>query len=199
MSRLLFVSGSQRRDSFNTRLLEWLARRVDGRYEVDLLEPRQVALPLFDQDLETDADVADRVAQVHARFERCAGFVVASPEYNGQPTPYLKNVIDWVSRLAHIDRRYTNPFHARPLLLCSASTGWSGGAVGLAHARALFGYVGSIVVGDAICVPYADRAWTDDGYDFDPCFDMQADAALDSLIRVASVSAGERIETAVCA
>lgn len=185
MTTLLFVSGSQRRESFNSRLLQHLAQRLDGRCEIDLLQAAQVDLPLFDQDIEGSPEVMGRVASLHQRFKACHGIVVSSPEYNGQPTPYLKNLVDWVSRLAHVDTVFDNPFLDRPLLLCSASTGWSGGAVGLTHARALFGYVGCVVMGEAICVPYVEQAWTGDRYDFDLFFDDQIRSTTDRFLQLA--------------
>jgi hypothetical protein len=45
-------------------------------------------------------------------------------------------IVAWVSRLAHVDGRFDNPFCDHPLLLCSASTGRSGGAIAMPHARA---------------------------------------------------------------
>jgi NAD(P)H-dependent FMN reductase len=79
--------------------------------------------------------------------------IVACPEYNGLITPYLKNTIDWVSRLQYIDESCSNAFIDKPVLLVSASTGWSGGAVGLPSARTLFGYIGCHVLGGAISIP----------------------------------------------
>lgn len=194
MSALLLLSGSRRRESYNGRLLRWLAGPLASRGDIDLVEAQQVDLPLFDQDLETDASVVRRVAALHARFARCDGIVVACPEYNGQPTPYLKNTIDWVSRLPHIDPAFENPFVDRPVLLCSASTGWSGGALALPHLRALFGYIGCVVIGDAICLPHADRLWTRDGYEFDPFFEAQTHEAVGRLLRLAGAFAATRNE-----
>lgn len=185
MTTLLLVSGSQRRHSYNARLLRDLAQRLSSRCRPDLLQPTEVGLPLFDQDLENDATVIDRVAALHRRFDDCDGLVVASPEYNGQLPPYLKNLVDWVSRLAYIDPRFDNPFRDRPVLLCSASTGWSGGAVAIPHARALFGHVGAHAIGDTVCIPHADQAWAGDGYAFDPFFDAQVDAAVARIVQQA--------------
>ena len=185
MTRLLLVSGSQRRESLNARLLRHLAEPLEGRCDIELLEPQDVDLPLFNQDLEADPAVMRRVHSVHQRFQRCHGLIVASPEYNGQLTPYLKNLIDWVSRLAYIDTRFVNPFIDRPVLLCSASSGWSGGALAIPQARSLFGYVGCLVIGDTVCVPNAGQAWTDAGYMFDPFFDEQIQIATERVLRLA--------------
>jgi NAD(P)H-dependent FMN reductase len=192
MTTLLLVSGSQRRESLNARLLSDLADRLAVRCTVDSLEPAEVGLPLFDQDLERDSAVVGRVAALHRRFSGSDGIIVASPEYNGQLPPYLKNLIDWVSRLAYVDGRFCSPFRDRPVLLCSASTGWSGGAVAIPHARALFGYVGCLVIGDTVCIPHADQAWNGDGYAFDPLFDSQVDAAIEQVLQLAAAFAQTR-------
>jgi NAD(P)H-dependent FMN reductase len=184
--RLLLIPGSQRTESFNARLLGDFALRLEGLCEVDLLWPGQVDLPLFNQDLETAPELVARVAALHRRIACSHGLIVASPEYNGQLTPYLKNLIDWVSRLAYIDAGCGNAFVDRPTLLCSASTGGSGGALAITHARALFGYVGCLVIGDTVCIPHAGRAWTGDGYAFGPDVDEQIAAALQRVLRLAS-------------
>jgi chromate reductase len=183
MTRLLLISGSLRRDSLNSRLLQHLRPRLAGHATVDLLEPQQVQLPLFDQDREHDADLLAPLSALHARIAASDGVIVASPEYNGQPSAYLKNLVDWVSRMGCIDGHSASPFCDRPLLLCSASTGWSGGAVAMPHARALFAYVGALVIGDAVSIPYADQAWDPDlGFAFDPYYETRLDAATQRLL-----------------
>lgn len=183
MTRLLLLSGSLRRDSLNTRLLQHLHPRLARHCTIDLLEPRQVQLPLFDQDHEHDADLFAHVSALHARIAASDGVLVASPEYNGQPPAYLKNLVDWVSRLGYIDGHSASPFCDRPVLLCSASTGWSGGAVAMPHARALFGYVGALVIGDTVPIPHADQAWQDDtGFAFHPHYEERLDAATQRLV-----------------
>jgi len=185
MIPVLFVTGSRRRESFNSRLLAYLMEILAGRCTPDVLDPAQVDLPLFDQDLEADASAIAKAAAIHRRFASCQALVVATPEYNGQPTAYLKNLVDWVSRLSHVDSRFGNPFRNKALLLCSASTGWSGGSIAMPHARALFAYVGCLVMPDSVNVPYADQAWTGSGFAFDPDFDAQAYAGAERFLRLA--------------
>lgn len=153
MKKILFLSGSQRRDSYNQRLLKNLAKRLEHILSVDTVEQGQINLPLFDQDLENDPVLRLQVKNLHSRISACDAMIVACPEYNGLITPYLKNTIDWVSRLQYIDESCSNAFIDKPVLLVSASTGWSGGAVGLPSARTLFGYIGCHVLGGAISIP----------------------------------------------
>jgi NAD(P)H-dependent FMN reductase len=183
MSTLLLISGSQRRESWNARLLDHLAFSLQWQCAVDLLETRSMGLPLFDQDLEADADVLATLTALHQRFSQCSGIIVACPEYNGQATPLLKNTIDWVSRLAHIDARFGNPFLNKPVLLCSASTGWSGGALVIQNLRNLFGYLGAVVIGPSIGIARAPDQWTADGFQFDGTTESQVEAALSTLLQ----------------
>jgi chromate reductase, NAD(P)H dehydrogenase (quinone) len=171
--QLLLLSGSQRQASFNVRLLNHIAQHLETSCSFLTAEPFAEHLPLFNQDLENRPEVRAQVAELHAVFMACDGIVVASPEYNGQLTPYLKNIIDWVSRLAYIDPSFQNPFVDKPVLLCAASTGSSGGATGIPSARALFGYVGGLVFGETLCVPLAHEAWTEAGYFFNDDFESR--------------------------
>jgi chromate reductase len=171
MTQLLLLCGSQRQESLNARLLEHIAQHLEGACNFLTAAPLAEQLPLFNQDLENNPTVRAQVAKLHQAFMACDGIVVASPEYNGQLTPYLKNMVDWVSRLAYIDPAFDNPFVDKPVLLCAASTGSSGGNMGIPSARALFGYVGSVVFGETVCVPFAHQAWTEAGYFFDDDFE----------------------------
>ncbi|MDT7838123.1 NADPH-dependent FMN reductase [Aquabacterium sp. OR-4] len=190
MTRLLLVPGSLRAGSFNLRLLRDLAQRLHGRCEIDFLLPRQVGLPLFDQDLEAEPGVMAQVRALHRRFAAAHGLVVASPAYNGQLTPYLKNLVDWVARLPEADPTAANAFLDRPVLLCSASRGGGDdGPAAIPNARALFGHVGATVLGEAVSLPRAAEAWTADGFGFSPRVEAQLDAAVARVLRQAQAFA----------
>lgn len=184
MTRLLLVPGSLRAGSLNLRLLRDIAHRLQGRCEVDLLLPRQVGLPLFDQDLEAEPGVMAQVRALHRRFAAAQGLVVASPAYNGQLTPYLKNLVDWVARLPETDALAANAFQGRPVLLCSASRGLcEGGPAAIPQARALFGHLGALVLGEAVSLPRAAEAWSPDGFGFSASMEARIEAALSHLLR----------------
>jgi len=186
MKKLFLISGSQRQDSINTRLLICLASVLQDHFSLDLLQPNSVELPLFNQDLEKTPALIRRVAEMHLRIKECHGIVVASPEYNGQVSPFLKNTIDWISRLAFLNCAIGNPFLDKPVLLCSASTGSGGGVLGIQSARALFSYVGCLVTGDAICLPFADQLLTPKGFDFPPHIEEQIAFSVNRFVRLVS-------------
>src|ERR1700680_1031832 len=54
------------------------------------------------------------------------------------------------------------PSRDKPLLLASASTGWTGGILGLQDARTIFSYRGCLVSAEQICVADANR-WAAEG------------------------------------
>ncbi|MGZ4995360.1 MAG: NADPH-dependent FMN reductase [Methylobacter sp.] len=165
MKKILIFPGSQRKQSINRRLAVHFETLLNQEFDVEMLEPDKVDLPLFNQDMENDSDIIDRVKRVHARFLNADGLIVVSPEYNGSVSPYLKNTVDWVSRLPRIraEQRYINPFHGKPMLLAAATPGHSGGVLGLQSARNVFSYLGSLILAEQITIPYADDAWEDDG------------------------------------
>jgi NAD(P)H-dependent FMN reductase len=183
---VLMVAGSQRLASLNRALLRHLLPGVAQRAQVDVLEPEQVALPLFDQALESSPEVMRQVRHLHARFAACDAVVACVPEYNGQLTPFFKNLIDWVSRVHYLDADAENPFLARPVLLCSAATGWSGGQGAIQQARLLFAYLGAMAMGEGICVPGADEAWTGDIFSFAPAFERHVEALAARLCTLAA-------------
>jgi chromate reductase len=162
--RLLLFPASLRRQSHQRRLIGYIADLIGGACHIDIVEAGEVDLPIFNQDLEGSAAVLDRIIALHQRFDAADGIIVASPEYNGHVSSYLKNTVDWVSRLTRIDPRYAAdaPFRGKPLLLASASTGWTGGVLGLQDARTIFSYLGCLVSAEQICVSDAER-WVAEG------------------------------------
>ena len=170
MKKILIFPGSQRKQSLNRRLATHLESLLKPEFDVGILEADTVDLPLFNQDLENDTGVLDQVKTVYEHFFNADGLVVVSPEYNGSVSPYLKNTVDWVSRLPRIlaEQGYSNPFHHKPMLLASATPGLSGGVLGLQSARNVFSYLGGLILAEQIALPFAAEAWDDDGALIDP-------------------------------
>lgn len=184
--RLLLFPASLRRQSYQRRLIDHFAASIGGSCEIDVLIPGDVNLPLFNQDLEQSESVLSEVMALQARFKAADGVIVASPEYNGHLSPYLKNTLDWVSRLPRIDARYAtdNPFRGKPVLLASASTGWTGGLLGLQSARSVFSYLGCLVAADQICVSDAEQWIVNDRFCFEGAFTEHIRKTLMSFLQV---------------
>ena len=161
--RLLAFAGSARRGSFNARLARFAAREAEAAgAEVLLLDLAEFDLPLYNGDLEADDGLPAGAARLKELFLAHDGFLVASPEYNGSISPFLKNAIDWVSR----------PVAGQPPLvwyagkvagLMAASPGALGGLRGLVHVRQILSGIGVIVAPAQHAVAQAGGAF--DGAD----------------------------------
>lgn len=165
--QILLFAASLRRQSYNRRLAQHFAKVLEGRCHVDMLVPEEFSFPLFNEDLEQDPALVEQVARVYERFRKANGFIISSPEYNGHVTPYLKNTIDWVSRIPVIHDRYAgeNAFFNKPVLLTSTANGYLGGLRGAQNAKPLFDYLGCLVMPGEICVANPQLRFPPEGRD----------------------------------
>ncbi|MCA9517918.1 MAG: NAD(P)H-dependent oxidoreductase [Myxococcales bacterium] len=93
MTRLLAISGSLRRASSNTAVLEAAAALAPPGVEVELY--RHLGdLPLFDPD---EPGCPPAVARLRERLAACDGLLVASPEYMHSVSAALKNALEWLT------------------------------------------------------------------------------------------------------
>lgn len=170
MLNILLFPASLRAHSYNRLLIDYLSGFLDEECSIDILVPGEFTLPLFNQDLERDEEVIAQVAAVYQRFNQADGLIIASPEYNGHVSPYLKNTLDWVSRMPRIRNQHfkDNPFLNKPLLLACAATGWTGGLLGLQDARSVFGYLGCLVMKNQFCVSNAEAVFSEEKINLDP-------------------------------
>ncbi len=95
MTRIIGISGSLRKGSYNTALLrtakEFMPADVD--FEIVSIE----GIPLFNEDVEKDGAPAT-VYALKEKFIQADGILISTPEYNNSIPGVLKNAIDWVSR-----------------------------------------------------------------------------------------------------
>ena len=94
MTRILGISGSLRRASFNAGLLRAAAELAPEGTEVDVQGIHGV--PLYDADLEAEG-TPQPVLDLRAALEAADALLLVTPEYNnGIPGPF-KNAIDWMA------------------------------------------------------------------------------------------------------
>jgi chromate reductase, NAD(P)H dehydrogenase (quinone) len=153
--RLLAISGSVRRDSYNTALLRAAAECAAG---VDFVVWRDLAdVPTYDEDLES-LQAPLPVAALRQEIGRSDALLIATPEYNGSIPGALKNALDWVSRpLA------TNVLRGKRVAVVGASVGLLGALGAQADLRKVLHVIGADVLEAGLPVPSAHTAFNETG------------------------------------
>lgn len=128
--KLIIISGSLRRNSFNTRLARVIASRAPDGVEarVETLH----GIPLYDGDLEESEGIPEAVESLRGRIKAADGLVLVTPEYNASMPGVFKNALDWLTRPPE---EMKPTFGGRPTALAGATPGAWG--TGFAQAGAL--------------------------------------------------------------
>ena len=181
--KLVAFAGSTRTASFNKKLVAFAAdaARAAGA-EVTVVDLRDLALPLFDEDLEAASGLPEGAKKFKVLLRASDGFLIASPEYNSSITAALKNAIDWASRAENDDEPPLVAFKGKAAALCSASPGALGGLRGLVSLRSILGNIGVIVLPDQVCISTAHEAFDEAGKLKDERKGKQVTALANSLV-----------------
>lgn len=162
--RVLAFSGSERRGSWNARLLDVIVRELEARgVLITRISLRDHALPLYDGDVESEGGVPPGAVSLRDLISGHDGMLVACPEYNGSVTPLLKNALDWCSRPVS-GQGGLAPFQLKPVLIVGTSAGPFGGVRALGHLRAILGKMGAMVMPEDLAVPHAEKAFDEEGF-----------------------------------
>ncbi|MEQ1852162.1 MAG: NAD(P)H-dependent oxidoreductase [Chthoniobacteraceae bacterium] len=163
-SKLLAFAGSTRTGSLNNKLIALAAdaARAAGA-DVTVVDLRDLALPLFDEDLEAASGLPEGAKKFKALLRESDGFIIASPEYNSSVTAVLKNAIDWASRAESEGEPPLVAYRGKFAALCSASPGALGGLRGLVTLRSILANIGVLVLPDQVCISSAHEAFDESG------------------------------------
>ncbi|WP_306151836.1 NADPH-dependent FMN reductase [Roseovarius sp. MMSF_3281] len=152
--KLLTISGSLRKGSFNRMLL---AEAVKAFGEADVTSA-DLNLPLYDGDLEDANGVPQSVQTLAEQIKNADALVLSSPEYNKGITGVLKNALDWVSRVGGM------PFKGKPTAVMSANAGRTGGETGqFMVLSCLTPLQAQIIAGPLLCVAGAGNEFDEAG------------------------------------
>jgi chromate reductase len=154
--RLLAISGSLRRGSYNAALLD--AAAAERPTGVVLVVWRGLAeVPAYDVDI--DVEPAPRpVAALRTEIERADAMLIATPEYNASVPGALKNALDWASRPYS-----ANPLRHKRVAVIGASTGLFGAVWAQAELRKVLRTMGASVLEAGLSLAAAHSAFTADG------------------------------------
>jgi chromate reductase, NAD(P)H dehydrogenase (quinone) len=153
--RILAVSGSLRAGSFNTGLLRAAFEAAPEGVELELWEGLG-ELPIYDEDLETDAP--ESVRRLREDWAAADAILFATPEYNGSVPGGLKNAIDWASR-----PKLEAVLRNKAVAVIGASTGQFGALWAQQDLKRILGIAGARVVGTEIPVTRADERFDGEG------------------------------------
>ncbi len=160
--RVLVVSGSSRQGSFNQQLASVAAGlAAQAGAAVTTVDLRSLELPIYDEDLHLKGtpEGAHRLVRLFAGHD---ALLLATPEYNGFPTPLLINALDWASTVQAVDGQPSGStaFGGTVAGLLSASPGAFGGLRSLLATRQFLQMnLGMLVVPEQFGLVRADQAF----------------------------------------
>jgi len=117
--KVLALSGSFRKASYNTMLLRAAQELAPAGMSIEIYDYRDV--PLYDDDVRA-AGYPPTVQKFRAAIAASDAILFASPEYNYSVSGVLKNAIDWASRAPNM------PFDGKTGAVIGASQGVIGTA-----------------------------------------------------------------------
>jgi chromate reductase len=151
--RVLGISGSLRRDSYNSALLRAAAERLPAGVELVEFEHLREAIRSAD------------------------AVLVATPEYNHSMPGQLKNALDWASRPAG-----ESAMAGKPAAAIGASTGMFGAVWAQAETRKVLGAMGGRVLEGELPIPRAQDQYEDGRLELSPEQSQQLEEILAELV-----------------
>jgi chromate reductase len=146
--KMLAISGSLRRESYNTKLLRAAEELLPAVVEFELWDGLK-SIPPYDE--EDDVEPAlPAVAALRDAIRAADAVLIATPEYNSSVPGQLKNALDWVSRPPA-----TSALRYKPVAVVSASTGAFGAVWAQAELRKVLAAIGARVLDAEVAVGHA--------------------------------------------
>lgn len=172
--KVLGISGSLRRGSYNHALLRAAAERLPAGAEWSEFE-RLREIPPYDSDLE-ELETPAAVAELREAMREADAVLVATPEYNHSIPGALKNALDWASRPAG-----QSALTGKPAAVIGASTGMFGAVWAQAETRKVLSALGGRVVEAELPVARAAERYEDGQLNLSPEQSQQLEEILAEL------------------
>jgi chromate reductase len=173
--RVLGISGSLRRGSYNTALLRFAGDLLATEGAELAIDDDLRSIPPFDEDEEEHEPTA--VARVRAAVAAADAVLFSTPEYNSSIPGELKNALDWLSRPLH-----ANPIRNKPVAVIGASTGAFGAVWAQAELRKVLATMGARVVDGEVAVGHAADRFDASGRLNDPNLTEELEEVVRALV-----------------
>jgi chromate reductase, NAD(P)H dehydrogenase (quinone) len=167
--KVVGISGSLRRNSYNTALLR------NAPLELDLWDGLK-EIPPYDEDDDVEP-APPAVAQMRAAVAGADAILFATPEYNASIPGQLKDAVDWLSR-----PQATSVLRNKPVAVVGASTGAFGAVWAQAELRKVLATAGARVVDGDVAVGHAHQRFDANGVLTDDDLREQFDEVAQALV-----------------
>ncbi|MBT2734191.1 NADPH-dependent FMN reductase [Bacillus sp. ISL-7] len=133
--KIVAIVGSNRKESINKKLVELLKERYLEKVEIEILPIE--GLPMYNQDDElTPAEVVIQIKKIVAASD---GVLIATPEYNHAIPAFLKNALDWFSRVDKVMMK-------KPVMIVGATPGVLGTVRAQVNLRQILAAMGALTL-----------------------------------------------------
>jgi NAD(P)H-dependent FMN reductase len=192
MHRLQIITGSTRPGRLADAVIPWVVRHAEAHpaFEVELLDLRDWALPMFGEHAGSIGDPADPtysdpvVKRWNTAIRRGAAYLFITPEYNHSVPAVLKNALETVFA--------SFAFRNKPAAFVSYSTSIAGGARAVEHLTQISVDHEMAPVRTSVLVSQALTAFGHDGEPTDPATRASLALLLDDLAWWAAALHGAR-------
>ena len=137
---VLVICGSLRKKSYNAALTRALPALAPPEMKF-VSAPNFETLPMYNADIQEASGFPPAAEDLAAAIRAADGVLFVSPEYNWSMPGWLKNGIDWVSRMKD------QPFQEKPVAIHSCSGGLLGGARMQYHWRMSMTFLKAFIFG----------------------------------------------------
>lgn len=132
MKKVIAISGSNATTSINTQLAKYLASSLSNS-EGEYVDLTQYELPLLNTDIQKEHGIPQPAQDLLEVLLTADAFIIATPEHNSAFPAFLKNTIDWVSRIE------MDFFKKKPTLVVGTSPGPGGARNAIASLKPVIG------------------------------------------------------------
>lgn len=159
MVKLVGISGSLRKGSFNTALLNAAVANQGDGYE--LVAGTIRGIPLYDGDIEASDGIPEAVQVLKELILSADGVILFTPEYNNSIPGVFKNAIDWLSRPSSDIAKI---FGGKPYAIVGASPGNFGTQLSQNAWLTVLHTLGArVFAGKRLMVPHAGNIFDENG------------------------------------
>ena len=156
MTKVLAISGSLRKASYNTGLLRAAKDHAPEDVEIEIYEDLESLTP-YNEDRE--GSEPESVLSLRARITEADALLIATPEFNTTLPGQIKHLVDWGSRPYGTEA----VLYRKPIAVIGASKTDYGAMWAQDHLRKALGIAGARVTDAELSVGQAPAKFNDNG------------------------------------